>query len=141
MIQNRTEKTYGVLHCKNYFSFYGFCKKVGSHNTQKIDVYLDDTLLNTIEANLSLTKIEQLYDLENFAFSYTLPEKYIGEVHSIHFKSSLTHEELKFSPHSLVNKEDKLFNQASFLHSLTQVQENSISSHQTIGFSYRRLCK
>ena len=32
-------KTYGVLHTENYFSFLGFAKKVGSDEIQKIDVF------------------------------------------------------------------------------------------------------
>ena len=52
------DKTYGVLHTENYFSFLGFAKKVGSDEIQKIDVFLDDKLIDTIEANEFIQKID-----------------------------------------------------------------------------------
>ena len=50
------DKTYGVLHTENYFSFLGFAKKVGSDEIQKIDIFLDDKLIDIILANDAILK-------------------------------------------------------------------------------------
>ena len=55
-------KTYGVLHTESFFSFVGFAKKVGSDEIQKIDVFLDNKLIDTIETNEFIQKIDDMYD-------------------------------------------------------------------------------
>ena len=83
----QTGKTYGVLHTESFFSFLGFAKKVGSDETQKIDVFLDDKLIDTIEANKFIQKIDDMYDVESKAFTYNLPLQYIGKKAIISFIS------------------------------------------------------
>ena len=113
-------KTYGVLHTENYFSFLGFAKKIGSHQTQKIDVFLDDKLIDTIEANEFIQKIDDMYDVESKAFTYNLQIKYIGQKSTISFKNHDSGEELLNSPYTLIDKNHEDFNEAKFLHSLSE---------------------
>ncbi len=114
------DKTYGVLHTENYFSFLGFAKKVGSDETQKIDVFLDDKLIDTIEANEFIQKIDDMYDVEHKAFKYNLPSEHIGTKAIISFKNHDSGEELLNSPYTLIDKNNEKFNEAKFLHSLSE---------------------
>ncbi|MGJ0456321.1 hypothetical protein NG782_06400 [Aliarcobacter cryaerophilus] len=114
------DKTYGVLNTEDYFSFIGFAKKVGSDETQKIDVFLDDKLIDTIIANEFIQKIDDMYDVENKAFTYNLPTQYIGKKAIISFKNHDTQDELLNSPYTLIDKNNEKFNEAKFLHSLNE---------------------
>lgn len=114
------DKTYGALHTENFFSFIGFAKKVGSDETQKIDVFLDDKLIDTIEANEFIQKINDMYDVESKAFTYNLPVQYIGKKAIISFKNHDSGEELLNSPYTLIDKNHEKFNEAKFLHSLSE---------------------
>lgn len=113
-------KTYGVLHTESFFSFLGFAKKIGSSEIQKIDVYLDDKLIDTIEANKFIEKIDDMYDVENQAFSYNLPIEYIGKKATISFKNHDSQDELLNSPYTLIDKNHEKFSEAKFIHSLNQ---------------------
>ncbi|MGJ0329157.1 hypothetical protein NG755_05570 [Aliarcobacter cryaerophilus] len=113
-------KTYGVLHTESFFSFLGFTKKVGSDEIQKIDVFLDDKLIDTIEANEFIQKIDDMYDVESKAFTYNLPTQYIGKKAIISFKNHDSGEELLNSPYTLIDKNQEKFNEAKFLHSLSE---------------------
>ncbi|MBL3519177.1 hypothetical protein H0A43_01725 [Arcobacter lanthieri] len=113
-------KTYGVLHTESFFSFLGFAKKIGSDEPQKIDIYLDNKLIDTIEANEFIQKIDDMYDVENQAFSYNLPSKYIGQKSTISFKNHNTQDELLNSPYTLIDKNHEKFNEAKFMHSLNE---------------------
>ncbi|QNM88292.1 hypothetical protein [Aliarcobacter cryaerophilus] len=131
------DKTYGVLHTENYFSFLGFAKKVGSDETQKIDVFLDDKLIDTIEANEFIQKIDDMYDVENKAFKYNLPSEHIGKKAIISFKNHDSWEELLNSPYNLIDKNDKDFNEAKFLHSLSEPLSDALKNmykQNCIGF-------
>ncbi|MCT7554883.1 hypothetical protein [Aliarcobacter butzleri] len=114
------DKTYGVLHTESFFSFLGFAKKIGSDETQKIDVFLDDKLIDTIEANEFIQKIDDMYDVESKAFTYNLPIQYIGKKAIISFKNHDSGEELLNSPYALIDKNHEKFNEAKFLHSLSE---------------------
>ena len=116
----KNAKTYGVLHTENYFSFLGFSKKINSDEIQKVDVYLDDELIDTIIADEHLQKIEDIYDIEGFGFTYNLAENYIGGNHVISFKNYETKEDLQNSPYTLIDKTNSKFNEYKFLHSLSQ---------------------
>lgn len=116
----QTGKTYGVLNTEDYFSFIGFAKKVGSDETQKIDVFLDDKLIDTIIANEFIQKIDDMYDVESKAFTYNLPVQYIGKKAIISFKNHDSGEELLNSPYTLIDKNHEGFNEAKFLHSLSE---------------------
>lgn len=120
IVPSKNQKTYGVLHTENYFSFLGFCKKVNSDEIQKVDVYLDDVLIDTIIADKHLQKIEDIYELDGFGFSYDLPEEYIGQKSLISFKNHETQENLQNSPYVLIHKDNNKFNEAKFLYSLAQ---------------------
>ena len=113
-------KTYGVLHTESFFSFLGFTKKVGSDEIQKIDVFLDNKLIDTIEANGFIQKIDDMYDVESKAFTYHLPSEYIGKKSTISFKNHDSGEELLNSPYTLIDKNHEKFNEAKFLHSLSE---------------------
>jgi hypothetical protein len=113
-------KTYGVLHTESFFSFLGFAKKVGSDEIQKVDVFLDDKLIDTIEANEFIQKIDDMYDVESKAFTYNLPTQYIGKKAIISFKNHDSGEELLNSPYTLIDKTHEKFNEAKFLHSLSE---------------------
>ncbi|MFY9101286.1 hypothetical protein OZY48_09615 [Aliarcobacter cryaerophilus] len=130
-------KTYGVLHTENYFSFLGFAKKVGSNETQKIDVFLDDKLIDTIEANEFIQKIDDMYDVESKAFTYNLPTQYIGTKAIISFKNHDSGEELLNSPYTLIDKNHEKFNEVTFFHSLNEPISNEIKNMycpNSIGF-------
>src|SRR5574344_2699485 len=116
----QTGKTYGVLHTESFFSFLGFAKKIGSDETQKIDVFLDDKLIDTIISNEFIQKIDDMYDVENKAFTYTLPTQYIGKKAIISFKNHDSGEELLNSPYTLIDKNHESFNEARFIHSLNE---------------------
>ncbi|PLY06396.1 MAG: hypothetical protein C0625_09670 [Arcobacter sp.] len=137
-ILSRKEKTYGVLHTENYFSFIGFCKKVNSEEIQNIDIYLDDQLIDTILADKKLEKIDDIYDIEGFGFKYNLNEKDIGSKSTISFKNHITQENLQNSPYELMDKTSQGFNEAIFLHSLSQANNDNkikdIFCPNTIGF-------
>ncbi|MDX4067241.1 hypothetical protein Q6A87_05205 [Aliarcobacter skirrowii] len=132
------DKTYGVLHTENYFSFLGFAKKVGSDETQKIDVFLDNKLIDTIEANEFIQKIDDMYDVKSKAFTYNLPTQYIGKKAIISFKNHDSQEELLNSPYTLIDKNHESFNEAMFLHSLEGNFDNekiqNINTKDSIGF-------
>ncbi|WP_418179605.1 hypothetical protein ACNSOO_02985 [Aliarcobacter lanthieri] len=113
-------KTYGVLHTESFFSFLGFAKKIGSDEPQKIDVYLDNKLIDTIEANEFIQKIDDMYDVENQAFTYNLPTEYIGGKATISFKNHDSQDELLNSPYTLIDKNHEKFNEAKFMHSLNE---------------------
>ncbi|MFX4242242.1 hypothetical protein ACOL22_05630 [Aliarcobacter butzleri] len=113
-------KTYGVLHTESFFSFLGFAKKIGSDEPQKIDVYLDNKLIDTIEANEFIQKIDDMYDVENQAFTYNLPTEYIGGKATISFKNHDSQDELLNSPYTLIDKNHEKFNEAKFIHSLNE---------------------
>src|SRR5574344_1642975 len=113
-------KTYGVLHKESYFSFVGFAKKIGSEEAQQIDIYLDDKLIDTIKADKFIQKLDDMYDVENQAFTYNLPTKYMGEKASISFKNHNSQDELLNSPYTLIDKNHEKFNEAKFLHSLNE---------------------
>ncbi|RBQ30135.1 hypothetical protein [Aliarcobacter vitoriensis] len=130
-------KTYGVVHNKDYFSFFGFAKKIGNSETQKIDVYLDDKPIDTIIANESIEKIDDMYDVENQAFNYNLPSKYIGQKSTISFKNHDTQDELLNSPYTLIDKNHEKFNEAKFMHSLNETISEELKSMykpNSIGF-------
>lgn len=114
----QTGKTYGVLHKDSFFTFLGFAQKVGSDEIQKIDVFLDDKLIDTIEANEFIQQIDDMYDVENKAFTYNLPIQYIGKKAIISFKNHDSGEELLNSPYTLIDKNHEKFNEAVFVHSL-----------------------
>lgn len=121
IVPSKNQKTYGVLHTENYFSFLGFCKKVNSDEIQKVDIYLDDVLIDTIIADKHLQKIEDIYELDGFGFSYDLPEEYVGQKSLISFKNHETQENLQNSPYVLIDKDNIGFNQYRLVHSLNNI--------------------
>lgn len=132
------QKSYGVIHTENYFSFTGFCKKVNSDEIQKVDIYLDDVLIDTILADKKLQKIEDIYDIEGFGFTYNLPTEFIGNKKSINFKNHQTKEDLQNSPYELLNTTHPKFNEARFMYSLSEsIDEERIKDKycpNSIGF-------
>lgn len=138
IVPKSNQKTYGVVHTKNYFSFEGFCKKIDSDEIQEVDVLLDEELIDTITANKENKKVEDIYDLKGFAFTYDLPSEFIGGENQISFKNHKTQENLNNSPCILLNKNDSKFNEIRFEYSLTQIiDENKASEKYTknvIGF-------
>ncbi len=118
IVPSKNQKAYGVLHSENYFSFLGFSKKVNSDEIQKVDVYLDDILIDTIIADKHLQKIEDIYELNGFGFTYILPNEYIGQKSLISFKNHDTQENLQNSPYELIKEKHPKFNEALFLNSL-----------------------
>lgn len=119
ILPKANQKSYGVLHTENYFSFTGFCKKVNSDEIQKVDIYLDDVLIDTILADKKLQKIEDIYDIEGFGFTYNLPNEFIGNKKSINFKNHQTKEDLQNSPYELLDIAHTKFNEARFIYSLS----------------------
>jgi hypothetical protein len=95
-------------------------KSLWCGETQKIDVFLDDKLIDTIEANEFIQKINDMYDVESKAFTYNLPVQYIGKKAIISFKNHDSGEELLNSPYTLIDKNHEKFNEAKFLHSLSE---------------------
>ena len=126
------DKTYGVLHTENYFSFLGFAKKIGSDEIQKVDVFLDDKLIDTIEANELIQKIDDMYDVENKAFKYNLPSEHIGKKAIISFKNHDSGEELLNSAYTLIDKNHEKFNEAKFLHSLSEPLSEELRNRELL---------
>lgn len=130
-------KSYGVLHTENYFTFLGFSKKVNSDDIQRIDIFLDDKLIDTITADKTLQKIDDIYDINGFGFTYNLPDIYIGENHIISFKNHETKEDLQNSPYTLIDKTNSKFNEYKFLNSLVSIDTEKIKDiycPNSIGF-------
>ena len=125
IVPSKNQKTYGVLHTENYFSFLGFSKKVNSDEIQKVDVYLDDVLIDTIIADEHLQKIEDIYELEGFCFTYVLPYKYIGQKKIISFKNNETEENLLNSPYELINENHPKYNELRFNKNLKELENES----------------
>lgn len=138
IVPSKNQKTYGVLHTENYFSFLGFSKKVNSDEIQKVDVYLDDEIIDTINANKHLQKIEDIYDLEGFGFEYILPNKYIGNKELISFKNHETQENLQNSPYVLIKENHPKFAEMSIFNNMKNpIDEEKIKnmySLNSIGF-------
>lgn len=138
LVPFKNSKSYGVLHTENYFSFLGFSKKVNSEEVQKIDIFLDDTLIDTIIADKHIEKIEDIYELEGFGFEYILPNKYVGQKSIISFKNHGTKEHLQNSPYELITSIHPKFNEYSFSNSLlNEIDLNKIKNlycPNTIGF-------
>ncbi len=112
---------YGAIKKKGEFSFVGFAKKAKSDDAQKIDIYLDQKLIQTVEANDYIQEFEDVYGVENLSFKYNLATKYIdGKSHSISFKHHNTNKELKNSPIKTIDKNDEDFNETRFLLSLNE---------------------
>src|SRR5574344_2974182 len=130
-------KTYGVLHTESFFSFLGFAKKIGSDEIQKIDVFLDDKLIDTIISNEFIQKIDDMYDVENKAFTYNLPTQYICKKAIISFKNHDSGEELLNSPYTLIDKNHEKFNEAKFIQRLNEPISEELKNMykpNTIGF-------
>lgn len=135
LIPAKDAKSYGAIHVDNYLSFIGFCKKVDSEDIQTVDVYLDNKKIHSIQADKNIEKIEELYDIENHAFKYELPEEYIGKVYLLQFKCS--EEELVNSPMKTISKDNPKFNEYRFLHSLEKVNPEEVKDlycPNSIGF-------
>gem|GEM_PF-1159969 len=130
----KLDKTYGVVHCQNHSQFFGFIKKVGSSNSQIVDIYINDKLIDSIKANKFIQKIEDMYDIERYAFTYILSkEQHIEYKDSISFKTQDSKEELLNSPYTfnLTLKEYKLL--CSLDKPLKEEPKNTYSIN-TIGF-------
>lgn len=138
IVPKTNQKAYGVVHTKNYFSFLGFCKNVNDTETQNIDIYIDDELVDTIIANESIQKIDDIYDIKGFGFTYDLEEKYLDSKSIISFKNNITQDHLKNSPYKLIGENNKNFTEVKFLHSLYQSKKkektNDIDFPSCIGF-------
>lgn len=138
IVPSKNQKTYGVIHTENYFSFLGFCKKVNSDKIQKVDIFLNDSLIDTIVANKHIEKVEDIYELEGFGFNYVLPYEYIGQKNLISFKNQETQENLQNSPYELINETHPKFNEMAFLNSLNNpIDEEKIKilyCQNSIGF-------
>lgn len=138
ILPKNNQKSYGVLHTENYFSFTGFCKKVNSNEIQSVDIYLDNVLIDTILADKKLQNIEDIYDIEGFGFNYNLSEKYIGQKGLISFKNHESKENLQNSPYKLIDINHPNFNKYRFLHALSEpIDEEKIKDlycPNSIGF-------
>ncbi|MDX9813690.1 MAG: hypothetical protein WC144_03260 [Sulfurimonas sp.] len=116
-----TDKSYGVARKDGDFSFVGFAKKAKSDEAQKVDIYLDKELIDTINSDEYNQEIDDLYGADNLAFSYHLPFRYIdGKSHNLTFKVHGTDEQLRGSPLSVMEKSHKNFNEARFMRSLDE---------------------
>ena len=137
ILPKTNQKSYGVIHTENYFSFTGFCKKVNSDEIQTVDIYLDDVLIDTILADKKLQKIEDIYDIEGFGFTYNLSNEFIGNKKSISFKNHQTKENLQNSPYELLDTAHPKFNEAKFTYSFNQPSTEEIKNlykPNSIGF-------
>jgi hypothetical protein len=126
ILPKNNQKSYGVLHTESYFSFIGFAKKVNSEEIQSIDIYLNDELIDTILADKKLQKIENIYDIEGFGFTYDLPEEYIGKKEFISFRNHETQIDLQNSPYPLIDENHPKFNEYRFLNSFVTIDTEKI---------------
>lgn len=123
----KNDKSYGIIHTNNYFSFLGFSKNVDNNQIQKIDIFLDNELIDIINADKNLQDIDNLYNIEGFSFTYLLPNKYIdGQKHKISFRNHETKEELQNSPYTLIDKTHPKFNEMAFLNNLENPIDETI---------------
>ena len=120
IIPQRNAKEYGAVHIDNYLTFTGFCKKVSSEDICDVDVYIDGKIIQTIVANKSINKIEQIYDIQGHGFEYNLEEKYFEKSHLLEFKSTNENVVLVNSGIQTIDKSNIKFNEYKFMHSLTK---------------------
>lgn len=115
IVAKNNQKTYGVLHTENYFSFIGFNKNASNDKVQQIDIYLDDILIDTITADKHIKELEDIYEIDGFGFEYILPNEYIGEKKIISFKNHTTQKDLQNSPYELLNINHPKYYESKFI--------------------------
>lgn len=118
----REAKIYGAVNTDSYITFNGFCKKIYSSEQQKIQVFIDGNLIDTIEANKSINEIEEkydIYDTNGFCFEYSVPKEYIGEKHVLEFKTEDDHQ-LLHSPSFTANESSPKYNEYMFSESILE---------------------
>lgn len=135
IIPKKNAKSYGIVHMQNDFSFMGFCKNISNDKKAKVDIYINNNLVDTVDCNKYIQSIDDIYDLDkqSIYFEYILPNKYL-EPDSISFKNHITHEELENSPIK-INK--KHYNNIKFSYSMLDINPQKIKDLYTknsIGF-------
>ena len=137
IISKKDAKQYGAVHIDNYIDFIGFCKNVdNSDDICDVDIFIDGKIIDTVKANQNIKKMNLLYDIDGFAFSYILDEQYFKKQHTIEFKSK-NNDNLVNSGIKTICKNDKHFNEYKFLHSLNNIDENKLETLYTkniVGF-------
>lgn len=137
IVPKKNAKSYGVVHNINHFNFLGFCKNTLDDEKTKVDIYINNNLVDTINCDKYIQSIDDIYDLDEQTvyFEYSLPVKYL-EIDSISFRNHTTNEELKNSP-IFINKQDPTYNNSIFYHSLSEFEPQRIKDLYTknsIGF-------
>lgn len=112
-------KTVGVVHIDNHLQFIGYCQGIDG-SIAKIDVYLDDKIIDTIVSDKFVQKIDDIYDVGEYSFVYDLDKKYYDKKHIISFKANLDGVELLNSPISTMSKDQEKFYLYYFAYSLSQ---------------------
>jgi hypothetical protein len=137
LIPKKNTKIYGIVHSKDYFSFIGFCKNIENNEIQKLDIYINSKLIDTIEANKKIEKVTELYDIGDFSFNYNLKDKYINEECILSFKYHNTELDIENSPLSLKNVTKGNFVKQHFFYTLKSFDKSQIEpsfKQNTIGF-------
>ena len=127
-------KIYGAIESQSYITFTGFCKRIYNTTQQRVDVFIDDVKIDTIQANQKIRDIEnkyEVFDTNGFCFTYELPKEYIGKKHKLEFKTQ-EGEQLLHSPTHTIDKFSPLYNQAMFIESLKEpLKYNAIDNGYT----------
>lgn len=104
LIPKKDAKQYGAVHIDNYLTFIGFCKNIDNSNNCKVDIYINGDIINTIDANKSIKRIEDIYDIKGNCFEFELDDKYYDGSNILEVKSHNTKELMLNSPIKLINR-------------------------------------
>lgn len=116
-------KIYGAVESQSYITFTGFCKRIYDTIQQRVDVFIDDVKIDTIQANQKIADIEnkyEVFDTNGFCFTYELPKEYIGQKHKLEFKTK-DGEQLLHSPTITISPEHNFYNEWKFFNTIENI--------------------
>jgi len=136
--KNEGEKEHGAVQQGKYgITFVGYYKKSDSNDAYDIDVYIDGSRIETLKADKKLKKVEDIFDIDNNGFEFTLKDKYLQEPHLLEFKESKSGKLLMDGSVKTISMQDKKFNEFRFMDSVEQVDAEKIKDMycpNSIGF-------
>lgn len=79
-------KISGFVTCENGYKYVGWSKKVGSFESQVLDVIIDGEVIDQIVANKKSAYLDKIFENQMYGFTYYIPEVYFDDhAHKISF--------------------------------------------------------